>query len=75
MLENHPAIDPARVGIMGWSHGGLISLMNALITRGLQGGLRGVPVSDLIMRMGYKVSRIVISSPRRITSAKPRTKM
>jgi dipeptidyl aminopeptidase/acylaminoacyl peptidase len=25
-----------------------------LITQGLQGGLRGVPVSDLIMRMGYK---------------------
>src|SRR5207245_2236328 len=29
MLENHAdVLDPARVGIMGWSHGGLITLMN-----------------------------------------------
>src|SRR5437868_1131617 len=28
MLENHDNLDPDRVGIMGWSHGGLITLMN-----------------------------------------------
>src|SRR5438552_3424696 len=28
MLENHDHLDPERVGIMGWSHGGLITLMN-----------------------------------------------
>ena len=28
MLEAHDNIDPDRVGIMGWSHGGLITLMN-----------------------------------------------
>src|SRR6478672_1134592 len=28
MLEAHDQIDPARVGVMGWSHGGLITLMS-----------------------------------------------
>src|SRR5439155_25397248 len=28
MLENHGTIDPQRVGIVGWSHGGLMALMN-----------------------------------------------
>ena len=28
MLETYPFLDPKRVGIIGWSHGGLITLMN-----------------------------------------------
>ena len=28
MLEHHRNIDPQRVGILGWSHGGMITLMN-----------------------------------------------
>src|SRR5205807_9164916 len=28
MLENHDGLDPERVGILGWSHGGMITLMN-----------------------------------------------
>jgi dipeptidyl aminopeptidase/acylaminoacyl peptidase len=28
MLENHGFLDPKRVGIVGWSHGGMIALMN-----------------------------------------------
>jgi acetyl esterase/lipase len=28
MLENYSFLDPKRVGIIGWSHGGLITLMN-----------------------------------------------
>ena len=55
MIENNPSIDPARVGIIGWSHGGLISLMNAFNhPRDYKVVYAGVPVSDLIMRMGYK---------------------
>jgi dipeptidyl aminopeptidase/acylaminoacyl peptidase len=55
MLENHAAIDPTRVGIMGWSHGGLISLMNVFNhPKDYKVVYAGVPVSDLIMRMGYK---------------------
>ena len=54
MLESHDDIDPDRVGIMGWSHGGLITLM-ALFAHPEQFkvGYAGVPVSDLVARMGY----------------------
>lgn len=55
MIENHAVIDPTRVGIIGWSHGGLISLMNVFNhPKDYKVVYAGVPVSDLIMRMGYK---------------------
>ena len=55
MLENHEGIDPARVGIIGWSHGGLIALMNLFAhPKEYQVGYAGVPVCDLVARMGYK---------------------
>jgi len=55
MLENYSFIDKNRVGIMGWSHGGLISLMNIFDHPDhYQVAFAGVPVSDLIARMGYK---------------------
>jgi dipeptidyl aminopeptidase/acylaminoacyl peptidase len=55
MLENHDTIDPKRVGIMGWSHGGLITLMNLFAhPKDYQVGYAGVPVCDLVARMGYK---------------------
>jgi dipeptidyl aminopeptidase/acylaminoacyl peptidase len=58
MLENYPDIDPQRVGIMGWSHGGLITLMNLFAhPKDFRVGYAGVPVSDLIARMGYKDQR------------------
>lgn len=55
MLENHDNLDPKRVGIMGWSHGGLITLMNLFAhPKDYAVGYAGVPVSDLVARMGYK---------------------
>jgi dipeptidyl aminopeptidase/acylaminoacyl peptidase len=55
MLENHANIDPQRVGILGWSHGGMITLMNLFNhPADYKVGYAGVPVSDLIARMGYK---------------------
>ncbi len=55
MLDAHPRIDPQRVGIIGWSHGGLISLMNAFnYPNDYKAVYAGVPVSDLVARMGYK---------------------
>jgi dipeptidyl aminopeptidase/acylaminoacyl peptidase len=55
MLENRDDIDPERVGIMGWSHGGLITLMNLFAhPTDYQVGYAAVPVSDLVARMGYK---------------------
>ncbi|MBM3791522.1 MAG: S9 family peptidase [Acidobacteria bacterium] len=54
-LENLAFLDPQRVGIMGWSHGGLITLMNIFShPQDYKAAYAGVPVSDLIARMGYK---------------------
>jgi dipeptidyl aminopeptidase/acylaminoacyl peptidase len=55
MVENHANIDPERVGIIGWSHGGLITLMNIFDhPKDYKVAYAGVPVSDLVARMGYK---------------------
>ncbi len=51
---NHPRVDPKRVGILGWSHGGLITLMSLFNhPESYACGFAGVPVSDLVQRMGY----------------------
>ena len=55
MLSNYSFLDPAGVGIMGWSHGGLITLMNIFQhPDAFAAAYAGVPVSDLVARMGYK---------------------
>ena len=55
MLENHPEIDAERVGILGWSHGGMITLMNLFEhPKAYQVAYAGVPVTDLVARFGYK---------------------
>ncbi|MBK7870933.1 MAG: S9 family peptidase [Saprospiraceae bacterium] len=55
MVDNYDIIDPKRVGIIGWSHGGLITLMNIFnYPTDYQVAYAGVPVSDLVARMGYK---------------------
>ncbi|MFW6198714.1 MAG: alpha/beta hydrolase family protein [Acidobacteriota bacterium] len=54
-LEAYEFLDPDRVGIIGWSHGGLHALMNIFDHgEGYAVAYAGVPVSDLIARMGYK---------------------
>lgn len=54
MIENYDFIDKSRIGIIGWSHGGLITLMNIFEhPDDYQVAFAGVPVSDLIARMGY----------------------
>jgi len=54
MIENYSFVDSNRVGIIGWSHGGLITLMNIFDhPNDYQVAFAGVPVSDLIARMGY----------------------
>jgi len=55
MLENHAFLDPKRVGIIGWSHGGMIALMNIFQhPEAYACAYAGVPVSDLVARLGYK---------------------
>lgn len=55
MVENYEFVDKSRVGILGWSHGGMIALMNIFDhPDDYQVAFAGVPVSDLISRMGYQ---------------------
>ena len=54
MIENYSFVDENRVGIIGWSHGGLITLFNLFNhPKDYKVGYAGVPVSDIISRMGY----------------------
>ena len=69
MLEAHAFLDPARVGILGWSHGGMITLMNIFEhPEAYAIAYAGVPVSDLVARMGYKSEsyRRLFSAPYHI---------
>lgn len=53
-VENLPFVDANRVGIFGWSHGGFHTLMNILLwPDDYKVAYAGVPVSDLVARMGY----------------------
>src|SRR5260370_20416014 len=53
MLENHDNIDRQRIGIMGWSHGGMNTLMNLFPhPQEYQGGYAGGPGSHLLAPMG-----------------------
>ncbi len=55
MIDNYEFVDKNRVGIIGWSHGGMIALMNIFDhPKDYQVAFAGVPVSDLISRMGYQ---------------------
>lgn len=54
MLEAYSFLDPQRVGIIGWSHGGMITLMNIFEhPEAYAVAYAGVPVSDLVARLGY----------------------
>lgn len=54
MIENYDFVDADRVGIIGWSHGGLITLFNIFnYPDDYKVAFAGVPVSDLVARMGY----------------------
>lgn len=55
MLDTYSFLDPKRAGMMGWSHGGFITLMNIMEhPRTYAVAYAGVPVSDLVARMGYE---------------------
>ena len=52
MIENYSIVDPERVGVIGWSHGGMIALMQ-ILQHGhkYRCAFAGVPVSDLENRL------------------------
>ncbi len=58
MTQNLPHVDPARVGMMGWSHGGFITLMSiAREGHPFKAGAAIVPVTNLFQRLSYKGPR------------------
>lgn len=55
MVRNLPHVDPERVGIMGWSHGGFIALHSVFRERhSFKAAVAQVPVTNLIFRLSYK---------------------
>jgi dipeptidyl aminopeptidase/acylaminoacyl peptidase len=69
MLESYPFLDPKRVAIVGWSHGGMIALMNIFAhPDAFACAYAGVPVSDLVARLGYESEsyRALFSAPGHI---------
>jgi dipeptidyl aminopeptidase/acylaminoacyl peptidase len=58
MLDAHSFLDPKRVGMIGWSHGGFITLLNILQhPEAYAVAYAGVPVSDLVLRLGYQTDQ------------------
>lgn len=55
MLKHYAVLDPQRVGILGWSHGGFLTLWNIFKhPEGYKAAYAGVPVSNLALRAGTK---------------------
>jgi dipeptidyl aminopeptidase/acylaminoacyl peptidase len=54
-LATLPHVDPARIGIMGWSHGGYITLLSIFREQHpFAAGAAIVPVTNLIFRLSLK---------------------
>ncbi len=69
MLDRYGFLDAKRVGMIGWSHGGFITLMNILEHPDAYAvAYAGVPVSDLVLRLGYENEqyRALYSAPYHI---------
>lgn len=55
VLEQYSFVDPNRVGILGWSHGGFLTLWNIFkYPAAYKAAYAGVPVSNLALRAGTK---------------------
>jgi dipeptidyl aminopeptidase/acylaminoacyl peptidase len=55
LKRRYPEVDPARIGIIGWSHGGMITLLAIFRNPGLfRSAAALVPVTNLFQRMAWK---------------------
>jgi len=45
-LKGLPFVDPDRIGIMGWSYGGYMTLMALTTSKAFRAGVAGAPVTD-----------------------------
>ena len=53
-VEHLPFVDGDRAAIVGWSHGGMIALLSVFDHPDkFRAAFAGVPVSDLVTRLGY----------------------
>ena len=59
LKANVPNVDPERIGVIGWSHGGYITLFSLIRDQGktFKCGYAGVPVTNLVFRLSYKGPR------------------
>ncbi len=54
-LKTLPHVDPARLGVMGWSHGGYITLFSVFRDNTpFKAAAAIVPVTNLVFRLSYK---------------------
>jgi dipeptidyl aminopeptidase/acylaminoacyl peptidase len=55
LKEKYPHVDPARIGIMGWSHGGMITLLSVFRNpAAFKAAVAMVPVTNLFQRLAWK---------------------
>ncbi len=55
LKRNYPEVDPARIGVIGWSHGGMITLLAIFRNPGLfRSAAALVPVTNLFQRLAWK---------------------
>jgi len=55
LTDRYPDVDPHRIGIIGWSHGGMITLLSVLRNpTTFASAVAIVPVANLFQRLAYK---------------------
>jgi dipeptidyl aminopeptidase/acylaminoacyl peptidase len=55
LTSKYPHVDAARIGIIGWSHGGMITLLSILRNPTMfKSAVAMVPVTNLFQRLAYK---------------------
>src|SRR5438552_8221780 len=55
LKTKYPQVDPSRIGIMGWSHGGMITLLSIFRQQTLfKAAMAMVPVTNLFQRLAWK---------------------
>ena len=55
LKAKYPQVDPSRIGIIGWSHGGMITLLSIFRNPALfRSAVAMVPVTNLFQRLAWK---------------------
>ncbi len=55
LKTKYPIVDPSRIGVMGWSHGGMITLLSIFRNPTLfKAAVAMVPVTNLFQRLAWK---------------------